>query len=61
MYTKCGLVATNLDTLELRHLRTDLVVCYMIVFGFMKVDVNKFFSSAPVSNTRGHQYKLFVE
>jgi len=58
---KQRLVATNLDTLELRRLRTDLVVCYKIVFGLMKVDVNKFFSFAPVSNTRGHQYKLFVE
>ena len=58
---KQRLVATNLDTLELRRLRTDLVVCYKIVFGLMKVDVNKFFSFAPVSNTRGHRYKLFVE
>jgi len=47
--------------LELRRLRTDLVVCYKIVFGLIKVDVNKFFSFAPVSNTRGHRYKLFVE
>jgi len=54
-------IATNLDTLELRRLRTDLVVCYKIVFGLIKVDVNKFFSFAPVSNTRGHRYKLFVE
>jgi len=61
VYTKCGLVATNLDTLELRRLRIDLVVCYMIVFGLMKVDVNKFFSFAPVRNIRGHRYKLFVE
>jgi len=58
---KQRLVATNLDTLELRRLRTDLVVCYKIVFGLIKADVNKFFSFAPVSNTRGHRYKLFVE
>jgi len=58
---KQRLVATNLDTLELRRLRTDLVVCYKIVFGLIEVDVNKFFSFAHVSNTRGHRYKLFVE
>ena len=55
---KQRLVATNLDTFELRRLRTDLVVCYKIVFGLIKVDVNKFFSFAPVSNTRSHRYKL---
>jgi len=32
------LAATNLDTLELRRLRTDLIVCYKIVFGLIKVD-----------------------
>jgi len=58
---KQRLVATNLNTLELRRPRTDLVVCYQIVFGLIKVDVNNFFSFAPVSNTRGHRYKLFVE
>ena len=37
--------------------------CYKIVLGLITVDVNKFFSFAPVSNTRGHRYKLltFVE
>jgi len=55
---KQRLVATNLDTFELWRLRTDLVVCYKIVFGLIKVDVNKFFSFAPVSNTRSHRYKL---
>jgi len=29
------LAATNLDTLELRRLRTDLIVCYKIVFGLI--------------------------
>jgi len=58
---KQRLVATNLDTLELRRLCTDLVVCYKIVFGLIKVDVNKFFSFAPVINTHGHRYKLSVE
>jgi len=58
---KQRLVATNLDTLELRRLRADLVVCYKIVFELIKVDVNKFFSFAPVRNTCGHRYKLFVE
>ena len=56
------LAATNLDdTLELRRLRTDLIVCYKIVFGLIKVDFNNFFSFAPANNTRNHGYKLFVE
>ena len=37
------LAATNLDTLELWRLRTDLIVCYKIVFGLIKVDFNNFF------------------
>ena len=55
------LAATNLDTLELRRLRTDLIVCYKIVFGLIKVEFNNFFSFAPANNTRSHGYKLFVE
>ena len=36
------LAATNFDTLELRRLRADLIVCYKIVFGLIKVDFNNF-------------------
>ena len=43
------LAATNLDTLELRRLRTDLIVCYKIVFGLIKVDSLGQLTSHPLN------------
>ena len=31
--------------------RTDLIVCYKIVFGLIKVEFNNFFSFAPANKT----------
>ena len=57
------LAVTNLETLESRRLRADLVMCYKIVFSLTNVDFGTFFGFAPSNSTgtRGHRYKLFVE
>ena len=55
------LVVTKLDSLELRRLRVDLIMCYNIVFRLINVDFCAFFRFAPYCNTRGHGYKLFAE
>ena len=49
----------NLDSLECRRLRFDLILAYKILFGHTDLDADDYFvlnsSSRP---TRGHQYKL---
>ena len=49
----------DLASLELRRLHCDLLMCYKIVFGLIKLDFDEFFTFNPVGSTRGHQYKLF--
>ena len=55
------LVVTKLDSLELRRLRVDLIMCYKIVFRLISMDFCAFFRFAPSCNTRGHGCKLFAE
>ena len=49
----------NLQSLELRRLLTDLVWCYKIVFGLVRVNTSEFFELSSTTFTRGHRYKLF--
>ena len=51
----------NLPSLELRRLHADLLMCYKILFGLVKLSVSDFFIFNPVTVTRGHQYKLYVK
>ena len=51
----------HLDSLELRRLHWDLVMCYKILFGLVKLSFTDFFILNPVTVTRGHQYKLYVQ
>jgi len=57
------LAVTNIETLECRRLRADLVMCYKIVFSLTNVDFGTFFRFAPSNSTglRVHRYKLFVD
>jgi len=49
----------SLPSLELRRLHTDLIYCYKILFGFIDVPADGFFENAPLSITRGHNFKLY--
>jgi len=49
----------NVATLELRHLRADLLWCYKVDFGLAHVNVNEFLEFSSCDNTRGHKYRLF--
>ena len=51
----------NLESLELRRLHADLIMCYKIVFGLVNLSFSDFFSFSPNTITRGHQYKLYVK
>ena len=48
----------NLQSLEVRRLHFDLILCYRIVFGLVSVNKDDFFQLNNVS-TRGHPYKLY--
>ena len=52
------LVRLGIPSLELRRLHLDLIYCYKLVFGLLRLDTDKFFDFSPVSTTRGHAYKL---
>jgi len=50
----------NLPSLEVWRLHADLVMCYKIVFGLVKLSFTDFFAFRPDTSHRGHQYKLYV-
>jgi len=50
-----------LPTLELRQLHADLIYCYKILFGLIDVLDDNFFEYAPLSVSRGHNFKLYKE
>ena len=48
----------NLETLELRRLKTDLVVCFKLLHGQIDSNYDHYFQLINYSSTRGHNYKL---
>ena len=46
--------------ISLYHLsHADLIYCYKILFGFIDVLADDFFEYAPLTITRGHNFKLY--
>ena len=55
------LTALNLESLEVRRIRADLIYAYKLLFGLTDSDHTVFFNfSDNAVNTRGHAYKLMV-
>ena len=53
------LVILNLESLEIRRIKSDLKLCYKILNGLCDLEPAQFFTLAPVSSvTRGHNKKL---
>ena len=50
----------QLDSLEVRRLRFDLLYTYKILFGLVDIDWSKMFSLNRFAVTRGHCYKLYA-
>ena len=48
----------KLESLEIRRIKFDLKLCYIIMNGLCCLDRDKFFTLALPSNTRGHNFKL---
>jgi hypothetical protein len=51
----------NLESLELRRLHFDLLLCYQIVFGLTSLKCDDFFKLNNRSVSRGHQHKLLKQ
>ena len=49
----------NIESLEERRLRSDLIMCYKILRGFVNLDRSMFFVLAESSQTRGNSMKLY--
>lgn len=52
--------ALGLESLELRRLRSDLSLTFMIVRGHLNLDLSSFFRLRNDGRTRGHPFKLVV-
>jgi len=50
----------QLESLELRRLRLDLIFAYKLVFGLTDFNLNEFFKLHTAYRHRGHKYKLFL-
>ena len=51
----------NLDRLDVRRLRLDLILTYKVLFGLTSLNSDQFFQYAPTAiTTRGHDYKLYM-
>ena len=53
--------ALNLESLELRRLKADLIMAYKVIFGLIDLDVKHFFTLRQGSVTRGHSYKILAD
>ena len=53
------LLLLQLESLELRRIKRDLIFTYKIVHGLVNIPFDIFFTWSYSSSTRGHAYKLY--
>ena len=51
----------QLENLEVRRLRFDLLFAYKILFGLVDINWSNMFVFNVVTKTRGHSYKLYAK
>ena len=49
----------HLDSLQIRRIKLDLIMCYNIIHGNICIDCSRFFTVIKSSCTRGHNYKIY--
>ena len=54
------LEALSLESLEIRRIKSDLLLTYKIVHKKIDLNFDDFFSFAPALGTRGHRMKLEI-
>jgi len=50
----------ELDSLELRRVRADLLFTYKLVFGLTNINLHNFFVPRFNKARRGHNYKMYL-
>jgi hypothetical protein len=59
----CGyqdrLLNLNLESLETRRVKCDLITMYKLIHGHLGLNSDKFLNIVKGSSTRGHQYKVY--
>jgi hypothetical protein len=55
------LTVLNLQPLELRRIKLDLIMCYKIINGLVAIDSSYMFVASRNTSTRGHIDKLFIQ
>lgn len=50
-----------LDSLEVRRIKHDLVMCYKILHKLVCIDSSNFFIIVELNRTRGHNYKMYKQ
>jgi len=53
------LTKLDLESLELRRIRADLIFAYKLIFGPVDIDPSEFFTVRVDDARRGHRYKLY--
>lgn len=56
---KDRLVYLELDSLHVRRIKQDMIMCHKIIYGLVAIDCSDFFSFNDVW-TRGHNFKLYL-
>ena len=58
---KDRLLSLKLESLHVRRIKNDVIMCYKIINGLVSIDYSEFFVSAASDRTRGHNYKLYIQ
>lgn len=53
------LTALNLPSLKYRRTRGDMIMVYQLIHNYFNIDISDLFTTAALSTTRGHNFKLF--
>ena len=48
----------NLDSLQCRRVKADLIMCYKILLGLVDLEASRFFTRSLYPTTRGNLFKL---
>jgi len=57
---KDRLALLKLDSLHIRRIKQDLIMCFKIIHGLVAIDCSDFFTMVNCDRTRGHNFKLYI-
>jgi len=54
------LASLKLESLHVRRIKQDLIMCFKIINGLVAIDCSDFFTLVKCDRTRGHNFKLYI-